>query len=232
MMKTMYASFVLVLIYAVETKGQSSFSEPIGIYEDSAQLNSLFTIHGSLVIINNLIYEVPCDCILCGRNLAGDTERRNLGGDSENRNLAGDTERRNLGGDSENRNLAGDTERRNLGGDSENRNLAGDTERRNLGGDSENRNLAGDTENRNLGGSSESRNLAGDTENRNLGGNSETRNLGGNSENRNLAGQVTELNCQNISAEAFRITGINPNSKILFYDGLHLKSIENLIVKF
>ena len=145
---------IIVLLFSSKLSAQVAFSNPIESFKSEAQLQELYLKYGNLLVINNLIYQIPCDCLPC-RNFGGQTENRNLGGQTENRKLGGQTENRNLRGQTENRKLGGQTENRNLGGQTENRKLGGQTENRKLGGQTENRKLGGQTENRNLGGMSE-----------------------------------------------------------------------------
>jgi len=187
------------------SKAQVKIDSPIAKYEDIDQLNTLYKQYGTLIIAEDYIFQMPCDCYC--RNISGNKEDRNLGGNTENRNLAGNKEDRNLGGNIENRNLGGNSENRNMGGDTENRNLAGNTE---------NRNLSGNTENRNFGGNSENRNLAGNTENRNIGGNTEDRNAGG---------QISSFSCFKNKLGDFFFSGINPNTKLFLFDGVYPEEI-------
>lgn len=89
-------SFVCFLL-PQESKSQVAFSQSIGKYKDMKQLEELYKDYGSLLIINNFIFQIPCECSPC----------RNLGGDSDNRNLGGDSDDRNLGGGSDDRNMRG-----------------------------------------------------------------------------------------------------------------------------
>ena len=127
---------IIVLLFSSKLSAQVAFSNPIESFKSEAQLQELYLKYGNLLVINNLIYQIPCDCLPC-RNFGGQTENRNLGGQTENRKLGGQTENRNLRGQTENRKLGGQTENRKLGGQTENRKLGGQTENRNLGGMSE-----------------------------------------------------------------------------------------------
>ena len=109
---------IIVLLFSSKLSAQVAFSNPIESFKSEAQLQELYLKYGNLLVINNLIYQIPCDCLPC-RNFGGQTENRNLGGQTENRKLGGQTENRKLGGQTENRKLGGQTENRNLGGMSE-----------------------------------------------------------------------------------------------------------------
>ena len=134
-------SFVCFL-FPQKSKSQVAFSQSIGKYKDMAQLEELYKDYGSLLIINNFIFQIPCECSPC-RNLGGGSDDRNLGGSSDDRNLGGDSDDRNLGGDSDERNLGGGSDDRNLGGNSDDRKLGGGSDDRNLGGDSDDRDMKG-----------------------------------------------------------------------------------------
>jgi hypothetical protein len=206
-----YLSFLICLFTIISAKSQIKIDNAIARYESMEQLDALYKQYGTMVIVNNYIFQMPCDCYC-----------RDMGGNSENRNLGGNTE---------NRNLSGNTEDRNLGGNQEERNLGGNMENRDLGGNTENRDLAGNTENRNLGGNQENRNLGGNMEDRSLGGNTENRDLGGNKENRNLGGQISSFTCYKDESGDFFFSGINPDVKLLLYDGVYLEEIPDKIKK-
>ena len=91
---------IIVLLFSSKLSAQVAFSNPIESFKSEAQLQELYLKYGNLLVINNLIYQIPCDCLPC-RNFGGQTENRNLGGQTENRKLGGQTENRNLGGMSE-----------------------------------------------------------------------------------------------------------------------------------
>jgi len=209
-----YVTFLICLFTIISVKSQIKIDNAIARYESMEQLDALYKQYGTMVIVNNFIFQMPCDCYC--RDMGGNSENRNLGGNTENRNLSGNTEDRNLGGNREERNLGGNMENRNLGGNTEDRNLAGNTENRNLGGNQENRNLGGNQENRNLGGNMEDRSLGGNTENRDLGGNKEDRNLGG---------QISSFTCYKDESGDFFFKGLNPDAKLLLYDGINLEKI-------
>lgn len=178
---------------------------PVASYESENQLNTLYKRYGTLIIVENHIYKMPCDCYC-----------RTAGGDSESRNLGGNTEGRHLGGQAENR---------KLGGNSEERRLGGNMEKRTPGGDTESRRFGGNVEDRKRGGSTEDRKLGGNTERRRYGGDTERRNLGGNSENRNIGGRMSTFSCFKNKSGDFFFSGINPNTKILLFDGLYVEEI-------
>ena len=91
---------IIVLLFSSKLSAQVAFSNPIESFKSEAQLQELYLKYGNLLVINNLIYQIPCDCLPC-RNFGGQTENRNLGGQTENRKLGGQTENRKLGGMSE-----------------------------------------------------------------------------------------------------------------------------------
>lgn len=107
-------SFVCFL-FPQKSKSQVAFSQSIGKYKDMAQLEELYKDYGSLLIINNFIFQIPCECSPC-RNLGGGSDDRNLGGSSDDRNLGGDSDDRKLGGGSDDRNLGGDSDDRDMKG--------------------------------------------------------------------------------------------------------------------
>jgi|SRR5690554_1468689 len=219
-------SFVCFL-FPQKSKSQVAFSQSIGKYKDMAQLEELYKDYGSLLIINNFIFQIPCECSPC-RNLGGGSDDRNLGGSSDDRNLGGDSDDRNLGGDSDERNLGGGSDDRNLGGNSDERNLGGSSDDRNLGGNSDDRNLGGDSDERNLGGGSDDRNLGGNSDDRKLGGGSDDRNLGGDSDDRDMKGQITQFSCKKTSKtkNEFTLLGINPNSTVKIFNGVDIKEVK------
>lgn len=209
-----YLSFIICCFTISFVKAQVKIDYMIAQYENMEQLESLYKQHGTMLIVNNYVYKMPCDCYCRGR-----------GGNSEDRNLGGNTENRELGGSTENRTLLGDVEDRNLGGDKEDRSLGGDSEDRDLGGNMENRNLAGNTEDRNLDGYEEERELGGNIEDRFSGGNTENRDIGGDKEDRNMSGQVSSFTCHKDESGNFFLSGINPDAKLQLYDGIYLEEI-------
>lgn len=215
--------FMLISIAAVsfaKAQVKVKIGAPVALYESEEQLNTLYKQYGTMIIVEKHIYKMPCACYC-----------RNMGGDSENRNLGGNTERRNRSGKTEGRGLGGNAESRKFGGSTEGRRRGGNTEKRGPGGDTERRNLGGDVEDRKLGGSTEGRRRGGNTEKRAQGGDMKGRNLGGNSENRNMGGQTGSFSCFKNKSGDFFFSGINPNTKILLFDGLYVEEIPSDKIK-
>ena len=204
----------------------------------TATLKRLYLKHNAqpLLIIGGSVYYCPCGA----RNIAGATEGRTLGGDTEGRNIAGATEGRSLGGDTEGRNIAGATEGRSIGGDTEGRNIAGATEGRSIGGDTEGRNIGGATEGRSIGGDTEGRTLGGDTEGRSIGGDTEGRNiagategrsLGGDTEGRSLGGETTIIACSLTPKCRGFVVNNTFSRTFTIFDGRSISSTKNTCIE-
>lgn len=203
-------------------------------YTDEAQLKAMYLrFNQSLLVIEDQIYLIPCDCAPCrymgagieGRNSGGDQAGRSAGGDSDGRGMAGDMDGRNQGGDEAGRSIGGDTEGRNMDGGSEGRNSGGDGEGRNMGGDSDERGMGGDADGRGMG---------GDTDGRDMGGDGEGRNNGGDMAGRLAAGDTNSFACEKKSKSRFKLLNVNKNAQIFYYDGVELTkvSIKNGLIKY
>lgn len=196
------------------------------VYENESQLKGLYEKYDqTLLIVENQIYLIPCECSPC-RNRGGDDEGRNMGGDGDDRNLGGDGDNRSLGGDGDRRNLGGDGDNRNLGGDGDGRNLGGDMAGRDGGGDGDDRNMGGDGDRHNLGGDGDDRNSGGDASGRNQGADAAGRNASGNMALRSDGGSWSSFSCEPKSKKRFILLDIHRNAEVYYFNGLELVKVD------
>lgn len=235
-MRINFNLFPVLLIWIVATpfafsqsiKGGTTLNNPIAKYTDTKQLDSLFSDFGDLLIINQRIYTIPCECLSCLDRNSGQQSLARLYGHQ----LISD---RMLSGIYADRELSMNYLHRFYGDDlNKDRILMGELYRRDGDMDDMYRLYGMNYQDlRNLQGKLIDRNDGMDNSLRLFGNYLLTkRTIFGTSNIRDKGGNVMYLTCKKGCGRKFVLKGIKKNTEVLFFNGKNLVKIKNGKIKY